>query len=146
MRDHIKRILAVLMCAAALFSLAACSRRVTDPKGTAKPSLQPRAAESAMPSPSADATESMTPSQSPSSTGAEGEISGFMEGTVVDPDDAPELTAALAKLEEYKDMAIQSVTYKLYEGRQAYYVILQGEGEASHPVYVFADGSVVPEE
>ena len=42
-------------------------------------------------------------------------------------------------------MAIQSVTYKLYEGRQAYYVVLQGEGEASHPIYVFADGSIIEE-
>jgi outer membrane protein len=54
-----------------------------------------------------------------------------------------ELMAALGERADYRDMAVQSVTYKLYEGRQAYYVVLQGEGEATHPVYVFADGSII---
>ncbi len=69
-----------------------------------------------------------------------------MEGVVVDPDDVPQVVALLSKHSDYKDMAIQSITYELYEGRQAYYVVLQGEGEASHPVYVFADESIVRDE
>ena len=64
----------------------------------------------------------------------------------MDPEDVPELTAMLAGQTEYADMKVQSITYKLYEGRQAYYVVLQGEGDASHPIYVFADDSIVSAE
>ena len=65
-----------------------------------------------------------------------------MEGLVIDPEDLPETLRALTEKAEFAGMQVQSVTYKLYEGRQAYYVVLQGAGEATHPVYVFADGSI----
>ena len=69
-----------------------------------------------------------------------------MEGAVINPEDAPFVVETLSRHAEYKDLAIQSITYKVFEERQAYYVILQGEGDASIRVYVFPDGSVVSAE
>ena len=145
MRIFMKKILPIAAALAAVVALAGCSKRITDPVGTAKPSLSPRTTETAGPSasPSAAATDTASPGNTAEASHEPGSITGFMEGGVVDPDDVPELVAALAEHEEYRDMSIQSITYKLYEERQAYYVVLQGEGEATHPVYVFADGSII---
>ena len=114
------------------------------------PSLSPEASAAAYASQAPSPSPLITEEGSPSPTGSEeaggaaeaDAIPGFMEGSIVDPEDVPELMAQLADHDDYKDMTVQSVTYKLYEGRQAYYVVLQGEGEATHPIYVFADGSV----
>ena len=40
-------------------------------------------------------------------------------------------------------MRIQSITYDRYNGRQAYHVTLQGEGELARTLYVFNDGTVI---
>ena len=143
MRIFIKRIVPLLAAAAMITAFAGCRGKLQNPKTTAKPSASPVPTETAGPSasPSAEAT------ADPSGTeGAAGDtIEGFMEGMVLSPDDVPELTKRLSEKSGYEGMTIQSVTYKLYEGRQAYYVVLQDEGEASRPVYVFADGSVIEE-
>ena len=90
---------------------------------------------------------SASPSGSPGTSGSPAAaIDGFMEGVVVDPENAPFVVETLSSHAGYKDLAIQSITYKMYGERQAYYVILQGEGDASIRVYVFPDGSVVSAE
>ena len=130
----------------------ACTGAKT-PTPSARPSaspLMPSASPSASPTkPQASAEASVSPSAGASeaapSQGTDS-ITGFMEGGIVDPEDVPELTALIKRSAEYADMAVQSITYKLYEGRQAYYVVLQGEGDASHPIYVFADDSIVSAE
>jgi hypothetical protein len=73
-------------------------------------------------------------------------ISGFerfAEGEVADPESLPELEKLLKEDPRFRDMSIQSVTFKMHEERRALYVVLQGDGDASHPVYVFEDGSVL---
>lgn len=156
-----------LTAAAATLVCASCAGKPAAPANTARPSANPTAsaapAETAAASASPDASmlpdvsaspdASMLPEGSrepgetagPGSTEGENEIDGFMEGFVLDPDDLPEMLRALTQKADYAGYAVQSVTYRLYDGRQAYYVVLQGEGEASHPVYVFADGSVIEE-
>jgi len=172
MRIFIKRILPLMLAAVMAGTLAACAAKLETPGGNASPTNSPRPSASPAPSaaasaePSASPEASADPSGSPETSGdpsgspdasdgpmdspgntgdVTGMIEGFMEGVVVDPKDVPELIAMLAAKEDYKDMSVQSITYKTFEGRQAYYVILQGEGEASHPVYVFADDTVTPE-
>lgn len=157
---------AMLITMAAVFAvtLAACAGGMGEAMNTPKPS--------ALPSPSASPTMSAEPSGSPDvspSAGASadpsgspeasedvvstagtgsvtGMIDGFMEGAVIDPSEVPDLVRLLASRDEYKDMSIQSITYKMFQDRQAYYVILQGEGEASHPLYVFADDTIMAED
>ena len=149
---------ALLLAAAMLAAFTGCSKKVTDPKKTAAPTMKPAAADTAkptgspLPSETAGASESPAASQSPDSSGGpvstEGKLSfseGFLEGKVLDPEDVPELIELLKKDSRYKDMSIQSVTHRYYEDRQAYYVVLQGEGEASHPIYVFEDGTIMEE-
>lgn len=153
---------AMLLCTAVIALFASgCAKNGGMSMETPKPS----AAAGASASPKASASPSQTASASPSAeaTGALGSetamtegasaspsadvgasIEGFMEGGIVDPDDVPELTALFAKAEEYKDAAIQSITYKLYEGRQAYYVVLNGTEGAERTVYVLGDGSIIP--
>lgn len=163
MRIFIRKAIILMLAAVLLICFAGCAGGKGSPKGTAKPSASPKATESPAPSPSASTSPessaspsastgpegstspegSVDPSASASPDAAAGGIEGFMEGAVVDPDDAPQLVKLLSEHSDYRDMAIQSVTYKLYEGRQAYYVVLQGEGEASHPIYVFADNSII---
>ena len=154
-----KTIKTICVIAAALLAagaLAGCGMGSGAAKPTAGPSALPEMTGRASQAPSAEA--SAEPSASPEASvpagteaarseepdgSGQGGIPGFMEGAVVDPETVPELMAALGERADYRDMAVQSVTYKLYEGRQAYYVVLQGEGEATHPVYVFADGSII---
>lgn len=155
MKKRSFKLAAALLLTAMLAAAAGCAcTGGKTPMPSARPSaspLMPSASPSARPTQEAmnTAEASLSPSanasEAASSPGADA-IEGFMEGGIVDPDDVPELTALLSRSTEYADMAIQSITYKLYEGRQAYYVILQGEGDASHPVYVFADDSIVPAE
>ena len=76
----------------------------------------------------------------------EDRIDGFMEGAIVKPEDVPELMKLLSEDEEYKDLSVQSITFKMYEGRQAYYVVLQGEGDASRTLYVFGDDTIIAED
>ena len=154
MNNFIKTV-CLLPAIALTLALTACKMNPTTPERTAAPSLSPEASASAEASPSLSPSPSpsplMTDEASPSPAGSEdaggtaeaNAIPGFMEGSIVDPADVPELMAQLSEHADYKDMTVQSITYKLYEGRQAYYVVLQGEGEAAHPVYVFADGSII---
>jgi hypothetical protein len=158
MLKFVRTAAALLLAAAMLAALSGCAKKVTEPKKTAAPTMKPAATDTAepsdpaLPSETALASESPEASQSPDSSGGpvstEGKLSfseGFMEGKVVDPDDVPELIELLKNDSRFKDMSIQSVTHKYYEERQAYYVVLQGEGEASHPIYVFADGTIIEE-
>lgn len=125
-----------------------------EPTETTRPTSTPRPTETTTP------TEVMTeqPSGSPDTTGdvnitqdanategseGAGNIPDFVEGSIVNPDDVPELVQLLSESSEYGDMKIQSITHKTYEGKQAYCVVLQGEGSASTTVYVLADNSIV---
>ncbi|MCR5809510.1 MAG: hypothetical protein K6G56_08135 [Clostridiales bacterium] len=152
-----KKLLPLLLALTVLLA-AGCSKKIGEPDNSAKPSASPKAtaetspsamaSESPMTSPSGspEASPDASPDTSPDASQEADAIPGFMEGEIVDPDDVPSLVALLAEHEGYRGMSIQSITYKLFEGRQAYYVILQGEGEASYPVYVFGDDTVVPAE
>lgn len=160
MKKLLIAVCAVTAAAAALIC-ASCAKKPAEPVNTARPSANPTAsasptqtaAASASPDVSASPDASVQPdgsrepdaSASPGSAEGDNEIDGFMEGLVLDPKELPEMLRALTQKDEYAGYAVQSVTYRLYDGRQAYYVVLQGEGEASHPVYVFADGSVIEE-
>ena len=148
---------AMLLCAAALvLSLTGCARDGKDVlKPTASPMTEAAASQTAKPSPSptaeakqtetaGSAEPSVSPSAGASEQAGEGGIDGFMEGGIVDPDDVPMLREVISRSDDYKDSQIQSVTYKLYEGRQAYYVVMNGAPERR--LYVFADGSIIPAE
>ena len=150
-----KGILPLTLAALLVLALAACSGKPGDPAKTPSPTSSPRptAAASASPEasapPSPEASDSAGPSAeaslSPGASERTGSVAGlenFVEGSVVDPKDVPELTALLLADERYRDMSIQSVTYRTFEERKAFYVVLQGDGEASHPVYVFEDGTI----
>lgn len=149
--DKFFKTICLLLALALPLALTACGMAEDKPKATASPSLSPEASAAAHASQAPSPSPLITEEGSPSPTGSEeaggaaeaDAIPGFMEGSIVDPEDVPELMSQLADHDDYKDMTVQSVTYKLYEGRQAYYVVLQGEGEATHPVYVFADGSII---
>lgn len=155
MRIFIKKLLPVLLAVVLIAGFAGCHAR-TDGKNPAvsnspKTSAAPSGSPMASASPGANETESpmgsASPSGSPMTSGNPSDmIEGFMEGVVVDPADAPFAVETLSRHADYKDLAIQSITYKLYEERQAYCVILQGEGDASIRVYVFPDGKVIPAE
>ena len=151
MRKFFKAALPIILAAMFLISLSACHKRVETnptPSNSPKASVSPTESASTRPSASPKTTDNAAGSASPSGspmtstmpTGAP--IEGFVEGMVIDPDDVPHLVQLLAEHDEYKGLAIQSVTYKLRGGRQAYYVILQGEGDASRRVYVFADDTI----
>ena len=148
-----KIILPLVLIAAIILTLAGCHRTIDTPKTTASPSASPKAtagttagatsSPSSSPMTTDGAKTSASPSGSPDASGMPaGEIEGFVEGMVINPDDVPHLTEVLGKHSEYQGLAIQSITYKLFEGRQAYYVVLQGEGDASRTLYVFADDSI----
>ena len=149
--DKFFKTICLLLALALPLALTACGMAEDKPKATASPSLSPEASAAAYASQAPSPSPLITEEGSPSPTGSEeaggaaeaDAIPGFMEGSIVDPEDVPELMSQLADHDDYKDMTVQSVTYKLYEGQQAYYVVLQGEGEATHPVYVFADGSII---
>ncbi len=163
----IKKICIILLALLAAASLTACrgtmpgpnngakeSARPTasaSPEATEKASESPAASDEASGSPevsgspeSSEIAGSADPSGGPSSSqSAADHIAGFMQGTVVDPETVPELVRLLGEKDEYVGMSIRSITYEYYEEREAYYVVLQGEGEATHAVWVFADGSMI---
>lgn len=159
MKNHlIIKSTAMLLCIAA-FALAGtgCARSgeglisptaspAASPTATAGASPSPKSTEAPSAGPSAEASPSAETTAEASPSADAGDISGFMEGGIVDPDDVPQLTAWLERAGGYDDARIQSVTYKLYEGRQAYYVVLNGADNAERRVYVFADGTVTPAE
>ena len=150
MNGFIKRMTAAAAALMMLAAFAGCAGRLSAPNEKNKatespaPSSRPTSAptESTIPTESSLPAETL-PSASPEGTG--GVIEGFMEGKVLDPEDVPEIVSLLANKSEYRDMTVQSITYKLFDGRQAYYVVLMGEGEAAHPVYVFADKTTADE-
>jgi hypothetical protein len=152
----IKIFLPLVLLAAILFTTAGCHMKIdpakpsagpsASPTASAKPTEKASAAPSASPSGDASQSPSAGPSGSPDASGMPtGGIDGFMEGVVVDPETVPELIELLAKHKDLQGLAVQSITYKLYEGQQAYYVVLQGEGDASKTVYVLADDTVIIE-
>ena len=154
-----KKILPIILTAIVVVSLAltGCGGGNDDPKPTDSPTTRPTVQATqtvrptnqvtVQPSPSPSASESPNTSESAMpTTGASeepGDIEGFMEGGIVDPKSVPELTQLLSDSEEFGDMSIQSITYKTYEGHQAYYVILQGEGAASRSIYVLSNNSIL---
>ena len=112
------------------------------------PSASPSASPSVSPSPDMSAEPSLSPDMSPDSSfypnttpGADELIADFIEGKVIDPSEIPEITSMLAR--EFPEHTIQSVTHALFEGRQAYRVVLQGDGELSRVLFVFPSGSIL---
>lgn len=112
------------------------------------PSASPSASPSVSPTPDRSAEPSLTPDMSPGSSadpnatpGADELIDGFMEGRVIDPSEIPEIAAQIGR--EFPEHTIQSVTHALFEGRQTYRVVLQGDGELSRVVFVYPNGSML---
>ncbi len=155
----IKKLLPLALAITALV-FCACSGKPGTPSKTPAPTSSPKPAASAPASTEASAEPSEPPvtsgspeasgspgaSASPSGSEKTGMISGFerfAEGEVADPESLPELEKLLKEDPRFRDMSIQSVTFKMHEERRALYVVLQGDGDASHPVYVFEDGSVL---
>lgn len=154
MKKNLRAALAVFaLCCIAAATLCGCKGNggmpMGSPEASAMPSAsasaeatRPAATQQASPSPSAEASAEAT-QQAGASPSASDNIEGFMEGGIVNPDDVPDITRMFAEGADYAGMEIQSITYKLFEGRQAYYVVLQGM-DAERRYYVFADGSVTP--
>ena len=155
----IKKLLPLALAITALV-FCACSGKPGMPSKTPAPTSSPKPAASAPASTEASAEPSEPPvtsgspeasgspgaSASPNGSEKTGMISGFerfAEGEVADPESMPELEKLLKEDARFRDMSIQSVTFKMHEERRALYVVLQGDGDASHPVYVFEDGSVL---
>ena len=155
----IKKLLPLALAITALV-FCACSGKPGTPSKTPAPTSSPKPAASAPASTEASAEPSEPPvtsgspeasgspgaSASPNGSEKTGMISGFerfAEGEVADPESMPELEKLLKEDPRFRDMSIQSVTFKMHEERRALYVVLQGDGDASHPVYVFEDGSVL---
>lgn len=93
---------------------------------------------------STQAPASPGPTSAPNDNGAGGTggtIDGFVSGKVLDPADAPDIVARLG--EEFPEHTVQSMTFDLYQGNEAYKVTLQGDGELARVVYVLADGTVI---
>ncbi len=142
----------LLVCMTAAF-VTGCAPKNAKPMGTPAPTSAPteRATERATDAPSPEASASagaevsVSPSAGASETAGADEISGFMEGGIVDPEDVPDVAKIFADGAEYAGSEIQSITYKLHEGRQTYYVVLQGTG-GERRYYVFPDMSVIPAE
>lgn len=112
------------------------------------PSASPSASPSVSPTPDRSAEPSLSPDVSPGSSadpnatpGADELIDGFMEGRVIDPSEIPEIAAQIGR--EFPEHTIQSVTHALFEGRQTYRVVLQGDGELSRVVFVYPNGSML---
>lgn len=145
----------LLACfAIAALSITGCEAKeepINSPSPSAAPTDKPteKPTEAVSPSPSVSPEASggadASPSASPSQSAGADEISGFIEGGIVDPDDVPDVTAIFSEGEEYAGDAIQSITYKLHEGRQTYYVVLQGAG-GERRFYVYSDLSVTSAE
>lgn len=155
----IKKLLPLALAITALV-FCACSGKPGTPSKTPAPTSSPKPAASAPASTEASAEPSEPPvtsgspeasgspgaSASPNGSEKTGMISGFerfAEGEVADPESLPELEKLLKEDPRFRDMSIQSVTFKMHEERRALYVVLQGDGDASHPVYVFEDGSML---
>ena len=166
MRKNLKTAAAILLTLCMLIAVSACScngdtgvtntpdpnnKPTTAPTDNAKPSASPentvKPENSEKPSASPAGTGSPEPAGSPNPTGSAGpndqedEIEGFVEGEVVQENDAPIVKEAIGNL--FEGMRIQSITYDRYNGRQAYHVTLQGEGELARTLYVFNDGTVI---
>ncbi|MCH5278920.1 MAG: hypothetical protein J1E60_03930 [Christensenellaceae bacterium] len=70
-----------------------------------------------------------------------GDITGFVEGKVIDQDDAQDVVDIVKR--EFANRSIQSIVFEEIQGRQAYKVTLQGEGELAKNIYILGDGSVI---
>lgn len=138
MKIIVKIAIALLLAALIASAALGCAGKREEPMNTQTPSDSPRGTEGFLPT---EDTASVKPTEK-----TEDRLDGFMEGAVVKPEDVPELMKLLSEDEEYKDLSVQSITFKMYEGRQAYYVVLQGEGDASRTLYVFGDDTIIAED
>ncbi len=166
MKKRIKMFAIVALIAATALVISACSggnkptntpgntseatvRPTTSPDMSLEPSSTPgNEGTSASPdvSTSPGTSESPITSGSPeesASPGAnKGDIEGFVEGKVIDEKDAPEVVKNAIR-DFGNGMSVQSITHDKYEGRQAYKVTLQGEGELARNFFVFEDGTII---
>ena len=88
-------------------------------KPTPSPSIKPSANPTVNPTASPLATKSPVGTDG-GGTGALGEIPNFMEGTVVDAEDVPEIVKAIEA--KYAGASIQSITHETYLENQVYQV------------------------
>lgn len=168
MKKSIKLFAVVALIAATALVISACSggNNPTNtpgrtPENTVRPSTSPNASVQPSGSPATgDTSDSPSISTSPEASGSpltsdspdasaspgqdanKGDIEGFTEGKVIDQEDAPDVVKNVIK-NFFSGMTIQSITHDRYEGRQAYKVTLQGEGELAKNFFVFPDGSVI---
>lgn len=112
----------------------------TTQKTTPDTSIMPNTSPSASPMSTMDGAAS---SASPDPSGSPGGISGFIEGSIVDPEDVPELLAAIE--EEYPGATIESITHATYEGEQAYRVTIKLSDGKSSEVYVRSNYEIISE-
>ncbi len=156
MKKTIKRIAVVMIINMLIIMLTACSstkKPTASPSSTLKPTSSPIATKaptdtespsadaSTMPSETADA--SLSPSATmPLETDKGGDIEDYVEGKVIDEKDVPEnILTSVRNL--FPNMEIQSITFATYQGKQAYKLTLQGEGELAKTCYVYSDSTVV---
>ena len=159
MKKSIRIIVAASLIVLMAFAVMACAKgnnpthtpgisaKPTNSPGTGVlPSASPNttAGTSVEPSVSPNVSGSPEASTSPEVSGSPGvdDIEGVSEGKVIDEKDVPEdiLTAVR---DVFGEMKIQSITYDRFQGRQAYKVTLQGEGELAKTCYVYADGTII---
>ncbi|MBQ3551868.1 MAG: PepSY domain-containing protein [Clostridia bacterium] len=150
MKKSIKGFLLFALVTGLMFFAAGCDEGMIGQSPS--PSHSPQTTQNTTPdtattpdtSPSASPMGTMdggTSSASPDPSGSPGGISGFIEGSIVDPEDVPELLAAIE--EEYPGATIESITHVTYEGEQAYKVSIKlSDGENSE-VYVRSNYEII---
>ncbi len=161
-----KIMLAAALLVALMLIVSACAK---DDKNTAKPTQQisnrtpgisstPGNSGDIVPSPYTTddmGTSSPDPSGSPDNSSTpdgssepdrstppeDGSISGFTQGGIVRQEDVPEIVSAIRTV--FADREIQSIVYDRYDGKQAYKVTLQGDGELARNIFVLGDGTII---
>ena len=139
-----RRFLIIVMVAMFALFAAACSCDVQpSPTPGASPSIAP--SPSIMPSPSAMPSPDSSPDNSPGTTdGTNGDIPNFSEGTVVQPEDVPDIVKAVK--DKYADAEITSITHANYMNKKVYKVILKTKDNAAEEIYIQHDGTILEDE
>lgn len=70
-------------------------------------------------------------------------IKDFVEGTIVDLADVPEIVAAVQ--DKYEDVTITGISHAIHLNEQVYKVLFTDDNSTTHTVYVSADGKTITE-
>ena len=139
MKKFIPFMMALLLIAATMMGCG----MMGNVKPTPSPSIKPSANPTVNPTASPLATKSPVGTDG-GGTGALGEIPNFMEGSVVDAEDVPEIVKAIEA--KYAGASIQSITHETYLENQVYHIVLNGAADGTTQVYVQPDGTIIPYE